>query len=73
MRNSKKYTKDLTKITSIRLTENLLCQSIKCADDLGISFSDFVRQSINNNIDESLAERTQLNRRTKVIRSGYLI
>jgi hypothetical protein len=50
MTNSKQYKKDLTKITSVRLSPNLLNEGIQCADSLGLSFSDFIRQSLIRNI-----------------------
>jgi hypothetical protein len=43
MANSKQYKKDLTGITSVRLSPNLLNEGIQCADSLGLSFSDFIR------------------------------
>jgi len=54
MVSSKQYKKDLTKITSVRLSPNLLNEGIQCADSLGLSFSDFIRQSITRNINLSL-------------------
>ena len=55
MSNSKQYSKDLTKITSVRLSPNLLNEGIQCADSLGISFSDFIRQSLAENIKQSVS------------------
>jgi hypothetical protein len=55
MTNSKQYKKDLTKITSVRLSPNLLNEGIKCADTLGLSFSDFLRQSLIENINQSVS------------------
>lgn len=55
MTNSKQYKKDLTKITSVRLSPNLLSEGIKCADTLGLSFSDFIRQSLIENIKQSVS------------------
>ena len=52
MYNQKQYTKDLTKITSVRLSPNLLDEGIQCADSLGLSFSDFIRQSIIRNLGQ---------------------
>lgn len=51
MASSKQYKKDLTKITSVRLSPNLLNEGIQCADSLGLSFSDFLRQSLVRNLD----------------------
>jgi hypothetical protein len=50
MANSKQYSKDLTKITSVRLSPKLLNEGIQCADSLGLSFSDFLRQSLVRNL-----------------------
>jgi predicted DNA binding CopG/RHH family protein len=55
MTYSKQYTKDLTKITSVRLSENLLNEGIQRADSLGLSFSDFIRQSLTENIKQSVS------------------
>jgi hypothetical protein len=52
MTNSKQYKKDLTKITSFRLSPNLLNEGIQCADSLGLSFSDFLRQSLVKNLGQ---------------------
>jgi hypothetical protein len=61
MTNQKQYTKDLTKITSVRLSANLLDQGIKCADSLDMTFSDFIRQSIIKNVSASIDKRTKSN------------
>jgi hypothetical protein len=61
MTNQKHYTKDLTKITSVRLSANLLDQGIKCADSLDMTFSDFIRQSIIKNVSASTDKRAKNN------------
>ena len=61
MTNQKHYTKDLTKIASVRLSPNLLDQGIKCADSLDMTFSDFIRQSIIKNVSASIDKRTKNN------------
>jgi hypothetical protein len=61
MTNSKQYKKDLTKITSVRLSANLLDQGIKCADSLDMTFSDFIRQSIIKNVSASTDKRAKNN------------
>ena len=61
MVNSKQYKKDLTKITSVRLSANLLDQGLKCADSLDMTFSDFIRQSIVRNVSASTDKRTKSN------------
>jgi hypothetical protein len=57
MKDEKHYTKDLTHIQTVRLSPKLLDQSIRCADTLGISVSDFIRQSLNRNIAQSLGTK----------------
>ena len=59
MTNQKHYTKDLTKITSVRLSANLLDQGLKCADSLEMTFSDFIRQSIIKNVSAATDKRTK--------------
>ena len=44
------YSKQLTKITSVRLSPSLLADGSECASNLGMSFSDFLRQSLTKNI-----------------------
>jgi hypothetical protein len=61
MTNQKQYTKDLTKITSVRLSPNLLDQGLRCADSLDMTFSDFIRQSIIKNVSASTDKRTKNN------------
>ena len=69
MASSKQYTKDLTKITSVRLSQNLLNEGIQCADSLGLSFSDFLRQSLIKN----LVQITKANDRNQSNNTGKLI
>jgi len=57
MTNQKQYTKDLTKITSVRLSANLLDQGLRCADSLDMTFSDFIRQSLIRNLSQFASER----------------
>ena len=64
MTNQKQYSKDLTKITSVRLSPNLLDEGLRCADTLGISLSDFIRQSIMSNIHDSMSRNTKIDRQT---------
>jgi antitoxin component of RelBE/YafQ-DinJ toxin-antitoxin module len=58
----RRYPKDLTRLTTFRLSDDLRSQAEKCADYLGISFSDFVRQSLNRNIHVSMGIETEVNR-----------
>jgi hypothetical protein len=61
MASSKQYKKDLTKITSVRLSPNLLNEGIQCADSLDMTFSDFIRQSIIKNVSASTDKKTKNN------------
>ncbi len=61
MTNQKQYTKDLTKITSVRLSANLLDQGLRCADSLDMTFSDFIRQSIIKNVSAFTDKRAKNN------------
>ena len=71
MASSKQYKKDLTKITSVRLSPNLLNEGIQCADSLGLSFSDFIRQSLVSSINSSVNEATVIqNKRTITTRGA---
>ena len=65
MANSKQYSKDLTKITSVRLSPNLLNEGIQCADSLGLSFSDFMRQSLIENIKQSVSDDSKDSRQSE--------
>ena len=47
------YTKDLTQITTLRLSPRLHDAAQEYASFLGISFSEFVRQSLAANLDGS--------------------
>jgi hypothetical protein len=48
-----RYTKDLTHLTTLRLSPSLREEAERYAEFLGISFSAFVRQSITRNIHVS--------------------
>jgi hypothetical protein len=61
---SKRYAKDLTHLTTIRLSPTLRDQAERCADYLGISFSDFLRQSLMRNIHVSSKIEEEVNRQT---------
>ena len=49
----KNYTKDLTHLTTFRLSPTLRSEAESCAEFLGISFSAFLRQSLTRNIHVS--------------------
>lgn len=70
MASSKQYKKDLTKITSVRLSPNLLTEGIKCADSLGLSFSDFLRKSLVSSIKSSANEATSTQRKQNITTRG---
>ena len=61
---SRRYPKDLTRLTTFRLSDDLRLKSEECADYLGISFSDFIRQSLNRNIHVSMGIEKEVNRQT---------
>ena len=64
MRYSKRYSKDLTQLTTIRLSPDLRNEAEKYADYFGISFSDFVRQSINRNIRVAVGIEAEVNKQS---------
>ena len=70
MASSKQYKKDLTKITSVRLSPNLLNEGIQCADSLGLSFSDFLRQSLVSSIKSSANEATAIQSKQDITTRG---
>jgi hypothetical protein len=47
---SRRYTADLEKTTSIRMSDQLREEAERAATFLGMTFSQFVRQSLNRNI-----------------------
>lgn len=59
----KKYPKDLKNLTTIRLSDDIREKAGELAEKSGISFSDFVRQSIVRNIQ--IAEEIELAIRKK--------
>jgi len=61
----KHYKKDLTHLTSIRLSNDLRQQAEYHAEYLGISFSDFVRQSLIRNINISVGIEEEINRQAR--------
>jgi hypothetical protein len=67
---SKRYTKDLTHLTTFRLSPKLRDEAEKCADYLGISFSDFLRQSLTRNITVASKIEEEVNRQNAVRAMG---
>ncbi len=65
MVHSRRYPKNLTRLTTFRLSDDLHLKAEECSDYLGISFSDFIRQSINRNIHVSMGIEAEVNRQTK--------
>ena len=61
-RYPKRYAKDLTRLTTIRISESLRDKAEQCADSQGISFSDFVRQSLTRNIYVAQGIEAELNK-----------
>ena len=60
----RRYPKNLTRLTTFRLSDDLHLKAEECSDYLGISFSDFIRQSINRNIHVSMGIEAEVNRQT---------
>jgi predicted transcriptional regulator len=60
----RRYPKNLNRLTTFRLSDELRLKVEECADYLGISFSDFIRQSINRNINISTGIEAEVNRQT---------
>lgn len=58
----RRYPKNLTRLTTFRLSNDQRKKAEECAEYLGISFSDFVRQSINRNINVSMGIEAEVNR-----------
>jgi antitoxin component of RelBE/YafQ-DinJ toxin-antitoxin module len=58
----KSYSKELTHLTTCRLSQNMRHEAKQCADYLGISFSDFLRQSLTRNIHVSMGIEAEVNR-----------
>lgn len=66
----RRYSKDLTHMTTFRLSDNLRSEAEQCADFQGISFSAFVRQSLLRNIFVSRGVEEEVVRRTTAITTG---
>lgn len=61
---SGRYAGDLTRLTTFRLSNSQRQQAEECAEFLGITFSDFVCQSINRNINVSMGIEAEVNRQS---------
>lgn len=70
MNYSKRYSKNLKHLTSVRLSEDLRMLAEHHAEVHGISFSDFVRQSISRNIRVCSGIEEEVNKRTLEIALG---
>ncbi len=46
----RRYTKNLSRTTSIRIEEDLRAEAEKAAQSIGLTFAQFVRQSLRRNI-----------------------
>jgi hypothetical protein len=66
----RRYPKNLTRLTTFRLSNDQRQRAEECADFLGISFSDFVRQSINRNINVSMGIEAEVNRQATARATG---
>jgi len=71
MHHSKRYSKDLTHLTTFRISPVLREQAERAAEWCGISFSDFVRQSITRNIFVSRSIEEEVTRKTAMLAMGY--
>ena len=71
MHHSKRYSKDLTHLTTFRISPALREQAERAAQWCGISFSDFVRQSITRNIFVSRSIEEEVTRKTAMVVMGY--
>ena len=71
MHHSKRYSKDLTHLTTFRISPALREQAERAAEWCGISFSDFVRQSITRNIFVSRSIEEEVTRKTAMLAMGY--
>ena len=71
MHHSKRYSKDLTHLTTFRISPALREQAERAAEWCGISFSDFVRQSITRNIFVSRSIEEEVTRKTAMVVMGY--
>ena len=69
----KRYTKTLTHLTTFRLSDQLRSQAEECAEYQGISFSDFIRQSLNRNIHVSRGIESEVTRQTMVRAMGKVL
>lgn len=66
-----RYQKDLTHLTTLRLSPSLRDEAERYAAFLGISFSAFVRQSITRNINVSRDIESEVIQRTSRVTRGY--
>lgn len=66
----KQYSKDLTHLTTFRLSPKLRDEAEECADYLGISFSDFLRQSLTRNIHVSRGIEEEVSRQAMARAKG---
>ena len=61
-----KYRKDLSHLSSIRLSNNLRNESNNHAKFKGMSFSQFVRESLNKNINQSNGDEEVVRRTSRL-------
>ena len=65
-----RYKKDLSLVTTFRISPALREQADVAAHFSGISFSDFIRQSLSRNIHVSAGIEDEVNRRTTRLTCG---
>lgn len=66
----KRYSKNLTQLTTFRLSSKLREDANSCAEYLGISFSDFLRQSLTRNIHVSRGIEEEVSRQAMARAKG---
>ena len=66
----RQYNTDLERTTSIRLSEHLRSSAEQAASAMGMTFSQFVRQSLNRNIDVCQAIEEEVARQNFNLAAG---
>lgn len=70
MKYPREYKKDLEQLTTIRMSKNMREKAEQAAAYLNMSFSSFVRQSVNRNIHISSQIEEEVLRRTTELTLG---
>ena len=61
-----RYRKDLSHLTSIRLSNNLRNEARSHAKFKGLTFSEFMRESLNKNINQSRCDEEVIRRTSRL-------